>query len=94
MDKNKILLQQGDERTDGFTGTASPTTAARFDTVLLKVGIVGVARAWVQICLGVVVRALILILYKQSDGGAESDTKFCSGLEMNKVFFVTLLARR
>jgi hypothetical protein len=47
LDKNIILLQQGDERTDCFTGTTSPTTAACFDAVLLKVGIVGVARTWV-----------------------------------------------
>ena len=78
MDKNIILLQQGDERTDCFTGTTSPTTAACFDAVLLKVGIVGVAWTWVQICLGIVVRALILILDKQTDGSAESDTAFCS----------------
>ena len=78
MDKNRILLQHGDEHTDCFTGTTSPTTAACFDTVLLKIGIVGVARAWVQICLGVVVGALILILDKKADGSAEGGTMFYS----------------
>ena len=86
-----IILLQGDERTDCFTGTTSSTAAACFDAVLLKVGIVGVARTWVHICLGIVVRALILILDKQTDGGAESETVFCARLEMNKVFLITLL---
>jgi hypothetical protein len=78
VDKNRILLQHGDERTDCFTGTTSPTSAACFDTVLLKVGIVSMARAWVQICFGIVVRALVLILDKQTDGSAEGDAMFRS----------------
>ena len=78
MGKNKILLEHGDERTDCFTSTASPTAAACFDAILLKVGIVGVARAWVQICFGIIVRALILILDKQADGSAEGDAVFRS----------------
>ena len=76
--KNTIMLQHGDEHTDCFTGATSPTTAACFDAVLLKVGIVSVARAWVQICFGIVVRALILILDKQTDGSAEGDAVFRS----------------
>ena len=78
MDENRILLQHGDERTDCFAGATSPTTAACFDTVLLKIGIIGVARAWVQICFGIVVRALILILDKQTNGSTEGDTVFYS----------------
>ena len=72
------MLHHGDEHTDCFTGTTSSTTAACFDAVLLKVGIVGVARAWVQICFGIIVRALILILDKQADGSAEGDAVFRS----------------
>jgi hypothetical protein len=44
--------------------------------------------------LGVVVRALVLVLDDETDGGTESDTSLDTGLDGDRVGFVTLRRRK
>ena len=50
-------------------------------------------RAREEVGLGVVVRALVLVLDAQSDGSAERDAELCARLDGDGVCFITLLLR-
>lgn len=49
-------------------------------------------RAREEVGLGVVVRALVLVLDAQPDGSAERDAELCPGLDGDGVCFISLLA--
>lgn len=66
------------ELTNRFTGATPSPTAARFDGILLEVSIVGMARAWIQIGLGIVFRTLILVSDEEANGCPKSDAMFDS----------------
>ena len=58
------------ERTNRFASTTPAAATARFDPIFLEVGIIGMARTWVQVCLRVVLWALILVFDEQANGSA------------------------
>ena len=80
-------------RTDGLPRTAPSTAAARLEPVFEEVGPVGVARARVVVRLGVVVRALVLVLDHEADGRAERDAGLDARLDLDGVGLVALRAR-
>jgi hypothetical protein len=49
--------------------------------------------AWarVEVCLGVVLGSLVLVLDEEGDRGAKRDALLDAGLDVNKIFFVPLL---
>jgi hypothetical protein len=49
-------------------------------------------RAWVQVCLRVVVWTLVFVLDKKSDWGTKGDAMFNARLQVHKVFLVPLWA--
>lgn len=57
--------------TDGFAGTATSSTAAGLEAILLQVGIIGVTGAGVEVGFGVVMRPLVLVLHEETDRCAE-----------------------
>lgn len=81
------------ELTDGLARAAAAPTAARFNTVLLEIGPVSVARAGVEVGLGVVLGSLVLVADEQPDGRAKGDAVLCPGLEVDEVLFVSLWRR-
>lgn len=80
-------------RTDRLTSTAPATPAASLDTVFLQVSVIGVTWPRVEVGLGVVMRALILVLYKKADGCSKGDAVLDPGLQMNEIFLVALLKK-
>jgi len=66
------------------------TSRTRLDAVLGQVGVIGVRRSRVEIGLGVIVRTLILVHHSQTDGRSEGDTVFSTGLDLDRVVFVSL----
>lgn len=78
------------KRTDCLPSTASSTSTARFDTVLLEIRKVSVTRAWIQIhrAPAVIFGPLILVLHNHGDGRAKRDAELGAGLDLHEIFFV------
>ena len=66
--------------TDGLSGAAPTPTTAGLYTILLKVGVVSVTGARVEVGFGVVVRALIFVLDEKTYGSSESDAMLSARL--------------
>lgn len=81
----------GKERTNGFTCTASPTTAACLNTVFFQVGEIGMAWAGEEVhCAAtIVLRPLILVAHDHANRGTQSDSKFRAGLNLHFVLLVS-----
>lgn len=82
----------GEDHTNGLAGTAASTTAAGLDAILLEVGVVGVTRPGVEISLGIIMRALILVLDEESNRRAQCHAVLNTRLEVNEILLVTLFA--
>lgn len=92
VDEFQVLFSDGtsSDTTDSLAGTATSSSTARLDTILFKVGPVGVAGARIEIGLRVVPRALVFVLDKKTNRGAESDAVLDARLKLNKIFLITL----
>lgn len=84
VDHRKVLLSDGacSHTANGLASTATTSTAASFHAVLLKVGPVGMARTRVKVCFCVVPGALVFILYKKTNRGAEGDSLLDTRLKL------------
>ena len=76
--------------TYGLTSTTPAAPTARLDTVFLKVGIIGVARPWVQVCLRIIVRSLIFVLDQESNRSTEGNSHFRTRLDMDSILLISL----
>ena len=92
VDELQVLFGNGtsSNTTDSLAGTATSSSAACLDTILLKVGPVGVAGARIEIGLRVVPGALVFILDKKTNRSAESDAVLDARLKLNKIFLIAL----
>jgi hypothetical protein len=75
---------------DGLAGGGAAAAGGGLDAVLLEVGVVRVRGARVEVRLGVVVRALVLVVDEEADGRAEGDAVLDAGLDVDEILFVTL----
>lgn len=80
--------------TDGLTSTATATSTACLDAVFFEVSVVCVTRAGVEVCFGIVLWALILIFDKEPNRCSESNPMLDSRLDLDQVFFISLLMER
>jgi hypothetical protein len=78
------------EQTNSLASTASATSAAGLDAVLLQVGPVGVTGAGVQVhgAVAVVLRSLVLVHDAHANGGAQGDSKLGARLDLDLVLFI------
>lgn len=76
--------------TNSFARATAPPSAACFDAIFLQVGVIGVTRPRVKIGLGVIVRALVLVLDKQTDRRAQCHPALRPRLEMHEILFIPL----
>lgn len=87
----QVLLGDGtsSDTADGLTSRRASSTGRGLDTILLEVGVVGVRGARVEVGLGVVVGALVLVADLEGDRRAEGDTVLDTGVDDDKVLLVT-----
>jgi hypothetical protein len=85
-----LTTSRSGKLTDGLSGAAPTPTTAGLYAVLLKVRIVSVAGARVEVGFGVVVRALIFVLDEKPYGSSESDTMLSARLKLDEIFLVPL----
>jgi hypothetical protein len=78
------------EQTDGLASTASATSTAGLDTVLLQVGPVGVTGTGVQVhgAVAVVLGSLVLVHDAHANGRAQGDSKLGARLDLDLVLFI------
>lgn len=76
--------------TDGLASTASTTSTAGLDAVLLQVSPVGVTGTRVQVhgAVAVVLGSLVLVHDAHANGGAQSDTKLGARLDLDLVLLI------
>jgi hypothetical protein len=76
--------------TDGLTSTAPSTSRARLGPVLLQVGPVCVARAWVQVhrLIAIVLLPLVLVHDAQANWRAQCNAKLGTRLDLDAVLLV------
>lgn len=85
-----MIAIRGIDSTDSLASTAATATATGLDAVLLEVGIIGMARPRVEVGLGIVVRALIFVLDKETNGCAQGDAMFDTRLDVDEILLVSL----
>ena len=85
-----LTTSRSGKLTDGLSGAATTSTTAGLYTVLLKVRVVSVAGAGVEVGFGIVVRALIFVLDKKTDGSSKSDAMLSARLKLDEILFVPL----
>lgn len=83
----QVFLRNRASRNSSDSLTRGRTTTARrgLDTVLGKVGVVGMGRSGVKVSLGVVMRSLVLVVDKKADRGTKSNAVLGTRLNMNSV---------
>lgn len=86
-----LAYLDGDERTNGLSGTATATPAARLNAVFLKVSEISMTRSGEQVhsAAAIVLRSLVLVANDHSNWRTQGDAKFRPRLDFDAVLFIS-----